>query len=109
MTTKFRYLYLVGALAALPAFAVHAQGTGGTASAGSNRSSTATPGTADNKAESGFYTGDASKTPLTPSAAAMNPNTPGGTGETVVRGDHSSITNDASNTLTNKSRDSNAR
>jgi hypothetical protein len=60
---------------------------------GSNRSATASPGTADNQAASGMHTGDLDSPRAATgnySSSAMNSTAPGATGRTVVPGSTSS-------------------
>jgi hypothetical protein len=77
-----------------------AQPANSTGNYGSNRSVTASPGTADNHAASGMHTGDVGSgspysptLPTTRGMTATNPNKSGATGKTVVPGDSSSMAN----------------
>lgn len=91
-------LFLAATILAAPVAGAFAQGQNLTGNAGSNRSATASPGTADSKAASGMYTGDAGSTTARSSHAARNPTVPGATGRTVVPGSGSTIANTAGNT-----------
>ena len=93
-----RTFFLAAAILAVPAFAVMAQPSDATNNKGSNRSVTASPGTADSQAASGMHTGDVGTTgsysttrPASGNTAATNPHTPGATGSTVVPGNSSSM------------------
>jgi hypothetical protein len=93
MFSKSHSLLLAAAMLAAPMATAMAQGTNPTGNMGSNRSVTASPGTADSKAVSGMNTGDVgaqSTAGTTYNPTAANPYTPGGTGTTVVPGTMSS-------------------
>jgi hypothetical protein len=88
MFSKSRSLLLAATMLAAPMATAMAQ-TNPAGNMGSNRSVTASPGTADSKAVSGMNTGDVgahSTTGTTYNPTAANPYTPGGTGTTVVPG-----------------------
>lgn len=71
---------------------------------GSNRSTTAAPGTADNHSASGVNTGDVHSGSSTYSGSGMSSGsttsstTPGATGHTVVPGNNSSVAQDSRGT-----------
>jgi hypothetical protein len=94
-------LLVSAAIAVAPLAAGMAQQNNPAGNYGSNRSETATPGTADSKAASGMNTGDVnskSTYPGTMSGGTM----PGGTGRTVVPGNNSSQANAARGTANTK-------
>jgi hypothetical protein len=88
-------------LVALPVGAT-AQSNNPTGNSGSNKSATASAGTADNKAASGMTTGDATSRIAPPPMSAGNSRTPGGTGDSIVKGDHSTIRGDRAATTDQK-------
>ena len=90
---------------AIPMVAAVAQQNNPAGNLGSNRSSTAAPGTADSKAASGMTTGDVSSSHTATSGssgAALNSTTPGATGHTVVPGSNSSQAGSAVGTAEQK-------
>jgi hypothetical protein len=91
MTSIPRSLLLSAALLAAPLTGALAQ-TNPAGNYGSNRSVTAAPGTADNRAAPGMSTADehSSGAAGSYSGKALNPRTPGATGRTVVPGSNSS-------------------
>lgn len=108
MPTGQRFLILAASLVAMPLAGALAQ-SNPTGNLGSNTSSTASPGTADDKAVSGLETGDAKAKHARPVRMARNPSTskptdstPGATGRTIVRGDSSTIQGDAAATAQQK-------
>jgi hypothetical protein len=106
MSWKSRSLLLAATLLAAPMATAMAQQNNPTGNMGSNRSVTASPGTADNKAASGMSTGDAGTHATGTSnygSSAMSSTTPGATGKTVVPGSTSSQANAASGTANQKS------
>jgi hypothetical protein len=92
MFTKSRSLLIAAGLIAAPMAFTMAQTTNPTGNMGSNKSVTATPGTADSHAASGMNTGDAgARNTATPGyGTSMNNTKPGATGRTVVPGSTSS-------------------
>jgi hypothetical protein len=84
---KIKSILLAGALLTAPLAVAMAQTESPTGNMGSNRSATASPGTADG---SGMSTGDVSSKPRRPIGSAMSSTTPGATGQTVVPGSNSS-------------------
>jgi hypothetical protein len=105
MLNKMHSLLLASILVAAPLVAAMAQQNNPTGNLGSNRSSTATPGTADSKAASGMNTGDVGSTGKGTSnygGSAMSTTAPGATGRTVVPGSTSSQANSASGTAEQK-------
>jgi hypothetical protein len=95
-------LFLAASMLAAPALGALAQPIDSTANQGTNRSITASPGTADSQAASGMHTGDVSPgtspySSTRPATGGMvaNPNQPGATGHTVVPGDSSSMADTA--------------
>lgn len=104
MVLKSRTLILAASLMAVPMVAAMAQQNNPAGNMGSNQSSTASPGTADNKAVSGMNTGDVgSRNKATSSGTAMNSTTPGATGHTVVPGSNSSQAGASAGTAEQKS------
>jgi hypothetical protein len=101
MFLKSRSFLLAASLMAAPmATAVAQQNPAG--NLGSNNSATASPGTADSKSGSGMSTGDVGSHRTTTSnygGSAMNPTTPGATGQTVVPGSTSSQASSAAGTV----------
>jgi hypothetical protein len=98
-------ILLAATLIAVPMAAAMAQQNNPAGNQGSNRSVTASPGTADSKAASGMSTGDAnSRTTGTSnySGSAMSSTAPGATGKTVVPGSTSSQANSANGTMEQK-------
>jgi hypothetical protein len=88
---------------ASPLVTAMAQSNNPTGNLGSNNSVTASPGTADSKPLSGMNTGGSSPSgAVNQSSAAMNSNTPGGTGTTVVPGSTSSQSGSAAGTAETK-------
>jgi hypothetical protein len=98
MTTFSRSLLLSAILLAAPLTGAFAQPNNPAGNYGSNRSETATPGTADSKAASGVNTGDVGSHGATSNYAGTNPTTPGATGRTVVPGTTSTQSGDAAAT-----------
>ena len=94
MFLKSRSLLLAASLVAVPLATAMAQQNNPTGNMGSNRSVTASPGTADSKAASGVNTGDMSGSHNTGASnyggSGMSSTTPGATGKTVVPGSTSS-------------------
>jgi hypothetical protein len=88
------------ALFAAPLTGAMAQPNNPAGNYGSNRSMTATPGTADSKTGSGMNTGDVHTRGAmdSNSGAASNPRTPGGTGRTLVPGTNSNQASAATGT-----------
>jgi hypothetical protein len=95
-------LFLAASMLAAHALGALAQPIDSTGNQGTNRSVTASPGTADSQAASGMRTGDvnpgsspySSTRPMTRGQAA-NPHQPGATGQTIVPGDSSSAADTA--------------
>jgi hypothetical protein len=100
MTSMLRNSMLAAAIFAAPLTAF-AQSNNPTANLGSNKSTTATPPTADTRSST-LHTGDANATPHAPGAAAQNPHVPGATGKTVVPGTTSTVAGDRSSTANAK-------
>jgi hypothetical protein len=101
MLNKSRSFLLAAALLAAPVATAMAQQNNPAGNLGSNRSATATPGTADNSAASTMTTGDAGAhgpSANTHGGAATNHNVPGATGHTVVPGSNSSQASSAPST-----------
>jgi hypothetical protein len=96
-----RLLVLAVSLVAIPLVGALAQNNP-TGNLGSNKSVTASPGTADNKAASGIDTGDVNAKHTRPKRVARNSSTPGGTGKTVVHGDKSTVKGDTAGTAEQK-------
>jgi hypothetical protein len=106
MFSRSHTLLLAAALMAAPMATAMAQQNNPTGNMGSNRSVTASPGTADSKAASGMTTGDVGSKATGGSnygGSAMNSTTPGATGRTVVPGTTSSQANSARGTAEQKS------
>jgi hypothetical protein len=106
MFSKSRSLLLATVLMAVPMTAAVAQQNNPTGNMGSNRSVTASPGTADSKAASGLNTGDVGSHNTGASnygGSAMNSTTPGATGRTVVPGSTSSQAGASTATMGQKS------
>ncbi len=101
MTFQFRFLLVASCLIAAPMAGALAQ-SNPTGNLGSNQSITASHGTVDKKGPSEMSTSGVNAVPRTPSAAAMNRRTPGGTGTTVVRGSSSTISGDRKITADSK-------
>jgi hypothetical protein len=104
MLFKSRSLLIAAGLIAVPLAAAMAQNAP-TTNPGSNRSVTASPGTADNKDASNLTTGDAnahSTMTNTYGGSNMNNATPGATGRTVVPGTTSSQASSAPSTMQEK-------
>jgi hypothetical protein len=104
MHFKSRSLLLAAGLMAVPLATAMAQ-QDPTANLGSNRSVTATPGTADNSAVSTMTTGDsAARGTMTNTYGGSSTNnpTPGATGHTVVPGTMSSQASSAPATVQEK-------
>lgn len=98
-------ILLAATLMAVPLATAMAQQNNPAGNQGSNRSVTASPGTADSKAASGMSTGDVnSRTTGTSnySGSSMSNNAPGATGKTVVPGSTSSQANSAAGTMDQK-------
>ena len=101
MASLSRSLLMSAALLAAPLTGAMAQPNNPAGNYGSNRSMTATPGTADSKTGSGMTTGDVHSRGAMDSysGAASNPRTAGGTaGRTVVPGTNSNQANAATGT-----------
>jgi hypothetical protein len=102
MFLNSRALLLSAGLMALPLATAMAQQNNPAGNLGSNRSTTATPGTADSKAASGMHTGDVGTARDTGASnyggSGMSSTTPGATGKTVVPGSTSSQANSANGT-----------
>jgi hypothetical protein len=111
MFSKSRSLLLASTLLIAPVATAMAQQNNPTGNMGSNRSVTASPGTADNKPASGMNTGDNSTRTTGTSnygGAAMNSTTPGATGKTVVPGSTSTQADSSRGTANQKSGGSNS-
>jgi hypothetical protein len=104
MLSTSRSLLLAAGLMAVPLATAVAQ-PNPTGNLGSNRSVTATPGTADSHAASGLNTADggARDTTNTYGGAAKNSTAPGATGRTIVPGTNSSQANSSPSTAEQKS------
>jgi hypothetical protein len=108
MIMSSRTLLVAAGLMAMPLAApmtALAQQNNPTGNLGSNRSATASPGTADSKAASGMNTGDVGSKGAGANSyggAATNPTTPGATGQAVVPGSTSSQANASSGTAEQK-------
>ena len=96
MLSKTTPISVAVALAATPVAGAYAQQNNPAGNLGSNRSSTATPGTADNSAASGMRTGDVrpSARGTSNSGGSSMASQPGGTGRTVVPGNNSTVSGD---------------
>jgi hypothetical protein len=106
MFQKSYPILLAATLVVAPLTAAVAQSNNPPANMGSNRSSTAAPGTADNKAMSGMHTGDTNAPHSTTgnrSGSAMDSTTPGATGRTVVPGSTSNQASSSAGTAEQKS------
>jgi hypothetical protein len=106
MFLKSSSLLLAAALMAAPMTVAMAQQNNPAGNLGSNRSVTASPGTADSKAASGMNTGDSTANTTGTGnygSSAMNKTAPGATGQTVVPGTTSSQANSATGTREQKS------
>jgi hypothetical protein len=106
MSAKSRSLLLATTLLIAPVATSMAQQNNPPGNMGSNRSVTAAPGTADNKAVSGMETGDnrgRSTGASNYGGSAMNSTTPGATGKTVVPGSTSSQADSSRGTVNQKS------
>jgi hypothetical protein len=91
MFTKSRSLLLAASLIAAPMATAMAQQNNPTGNMGSNKSVTASPGTADSHSASGMNTGDAgARSTASPTYGSNNTTAPGATGRTVVPGSTSS-------------------
>lgn len=101
MTANARALLLAAALVAAPLAGALAQSSP-TGNYGTNQSTSASPGTVDNKATSGLNAASSQHKPSTTTAAAANKNVPGATGRTIVPGSSSTIAGDAPNTASAK-------
>jgi hypothetical protein len=104
MFYKPRSLLLAAGLMTVPFATVMAQ-SNPTANLGSNRSVTASPGTADSSSASAMTTGDAASritTTNTYGGAKMTNATPGATGRSVVPGASSSQASAAPSTIREK-------
>src|SRR6185437_981387 len=94
-------LFFAASMLAAPTIGALAQSNNPAGNYGSNRSVTASPGTADNQAASGMHTGDVGSgstySPTHPATRGMaaNPNKEGATGNTVVPGNNSTAANTA--------------
>jgi hypothetical protein len=104
MLFKSRSLLLAAGLLAIPLGAAMAQQNNPTGNLGSNRSITASPGTADNSSASTVTTGDAGSSTTTNSygGSSTNNTVPGATGHTVVPGNNSSQASAAPSTMQEK-------
>jgi hypothetical protein len=105
MFSKSGTILLAAGLIAVPLGIAVAQQNNPTGNLGSNRSITASPGTADNKAASGTNTGDVgSRNTGTSnySGSAANTTTPGATGRTIVPGSTSSQASSSAGTAEQK-------
>ena len=104
MLSKTYPIIVAVAFAAMPVAGVYAQQNNPTGNLGSNRSSTATPGTADSGAASGMHTGDvrSSTGGTSNSGGSSMASQPGATGRTVVPGNNSSVSGDTRATTDNK-------
>lgn len=104
MTSKSQMLLLAAGLLAVPLGAAVAQ-PNPAGNLGSNRSATASPGTADSSSESGMHTGDVgSQRTATGNygGPATSSTTPGATGRTIVPGSNSSQASAAEGTAEQK-------
>jgi len=101
MPRTLHYLILAASLAAVPAAGALAQ-TNPTGNLGSNKSVTAAPGTADNKAASGLDSGDANAKLPRPALVARDRSAPGSTGSTVVPGSSSTVSGNRAATAEQK-------
>jgi hypothetical protein len=103
MLFKSRSILLAAALMAAPLATAMAQQNNPTGNLGSNRSTTAAPGTADTSAASTMHTGDnatrGAMTNSTGGGASTNNTTPGATGRTIVPGTTSSQAGSAPSTV----------
>jgi hypothetical protein len=101
MNLKSRWLLLAATLMTVPMTNAMAQQNNPAGNMGSNRSVTATPGTADSRAGSGMNTADMGSHGTTTSnyAPSMNNPTPGETGHSVVPGSGSSQAGSAAGTV----------
>ncbi len=105
MFSTSRSLLLAATFIATPMAFASAQQNNPTGNMGSNRSVTASPGTADSKAASGLNSGDVNAHRTTGgnyAGSATNSTKPGATGRTVVPGTSSSQANSASGTAGQK-------
>jgi hypothetical protein len=105
MLFKSRSLLLAAGLLAIPLGAAMAQQNNPTGNLGSNRSVTASPGTADNGSASTMSTGDANSRGTamnTYGGPSTNNTVPGATGHTVVPGNNSSQASAAPSTMQEK-------
>ena len=104
MSAKPRSLLFAAALFAVPmAPALAQQSTNPPGNLGSNRSTTASPGTADSHAASGINTGDVGSRGTGTSnygGAGMSSATPGSTGQTKVPGNNSTVAGNTTGTNT---------
>jgi hypothetical protein len=101
MFSKPRSLLLAASLMSVPVAAAMAQAINPSGNAGSNRSDTATPGTADSKANFGMNTSDMNA-PTGLRNTENSPMKPGSTGQTIVPGSNSTRAGDASGTAEQK-------
>jgi hypothetical protein len=101
MNAKYHSLLLAATLMAAPMAGAMAQQNNPTGNMGSNRSVTATPGTADSTAGPGMNTADMGSHGTTTSnyAPSMNNPMPGETGHSVVQGSGSSQAGAAAGTV----------
>jgi hypothetical protein len=105
MFHKTQSLLLASTLLIAPVATAMAQQNNPTGNLGSNRSATASPGTADSKAGSGMTTGDVgTKSTGTGNygSSAMSTTAPGATGRTVVPGSTSSQASSSTGTVEQK-------
>jgi hypothetical protein len=106
MFSTSRSLLLAATLLIAPVGTALAQQNNPTGNMGSNRSVTASPGTADSKGASGMNTGDTGTHATGTSnygSSAMNSTAPGATGKTIVPGSTSSQANSSTGTAAQKS------
>jgi hypothetical protein len=106
MFLKSSSLLLAAALMAAPMTAAMAQQNNPAGNMGSNRSVTASPGTADSMAAAVINTRDSSTNTTGTGnygSSAMNKTAPGATGHTVVPGTTSSQANSSTGTMQQKS------
>lgn len=97
-----RYASMAFAAALIAAPVAMAQSNNPTGNLGSNRSATASPGTADSTSSTGMHTGDSrggvSNYGGSSTSMGMTSGTPGSTGHTVVPGNNSTVASDHSAT-----------
>lgn len=102
MTIHARSVLLAASLVTIPVIGALAQNTNPAGNYGSNKSITASPGTADSKTASGMNTADTNAPRSAVPPAATNNYAPGATGRTIVPGSNNTVAGATSGSETQK-------